>query len=684
MPEQSRQLAAIMFTDIVGYTALMGEDEQRAFELLKKNRLVQRPIIEKYKGRWLKEIGDGVLASFNAVSDAVYCAKAIQEACLKEDDLKLRIGIHLGEVVFEGDDVFGDGVNIASRLEPLAPIGGILVSESVFRNIENKKGIETEFLREETLKNVKHPVKIYQVEVEGVEAPDTISRTSTLASPNAPGSKPPTRKIFHQIKVGLTALGGLVILGLAYMLYDNSLNTTETAGSEPQAIDKSIAVIPFVNMSNDPEQEYFSDGMMEEILNHLVKIRDLQVISRTSVMRYKGTTKSSSEIAQELGVATILEGSVRKAGDRVRITQLWSESYDRKMDDVFAIQSEVAQQVASTLDAQIQSGIIERMDQMPTQNMEAYDLYLKALNLTFVADTNQIAREWLNQAIQLDSNFATAYALLGNSIIFQAGFTNNKNPSDIAAEGKAMLERALLLDPLDGIAHARMGGYYLWYEKDFNKAEIEYLTALRLAPSQQQTFYLDFLLAEGRFEEAISVGTKVLEIGSNNPANWGRNALLWAFNNEGEKMNESIRQAKQVPYNNILAITESARAYLVHKQYDQVLEILDLSKVVQQIPRVIGLKSIAYYKTGDIENHNKELNALIQKSTETAGGSPSFYIAMIYSSKSNIDEAFRWLEKSFQDNEIELYWLKVEPEFEPLRSDPRWQEMLDKVGFPEC
>ncbi len=152
MPEQSRQLAAIMFTDIVGYTALMGEDEEKAFELLEKNRLIQRPLIQQYNGRWLKEIGDGVLASFTTVSDAVYCAGAIQKACRVQPDLKLRIGIHEGEVVFKGEDVFGDGVNIASRLEPLAPIGGILVSESVHKNLLNKTGIETEFLREENLK----------------------------------------------------------------------------------------------------------------------------------------------------------------------------------------------------------------------------------------------------------------------------------------------------------------------------------------------------------------------------------------------------------------------------------------------------------------------------------------------------------------------------------------------------
>jgi len=162
---QSRQLAAIMFTDIVGYTKLMGEDEQKAFKLLKKNRSIQRPIIEKYNGRWLKEIGDGVLASFSTVTDAVYCAGTIQKTCESEPDLKLRIGIHEGEVVFEGDDVFGDGVNIASRLEPLAPIGGILVSESVHKNVTNKKGISSELVGQKELKGIKESLNVYQVEV---------------------------------------------------------------------------------------------------------------------------------------------------------------------------------------------------------------------------------------------------------------------------------------------------------------------------------------------------------------------------------------------------------------------------------------------------------------------------------------------------------------------------------------
>jgi len=208
---QSRQLAAIMFTDIVGYTALMGEDEQAAFELLKKNRAVQRPIIESFNGRWLKEIGDGVLASFSTVSDAVYCAATIQKTCENVPDLKLRIGIHLGEVVFEGNDVFGDGVNIASRLEPLAPIGGILVSESVNRDLGNKKNISSTFIREEQLKNVREPIKTYSVQVEGVE-PVVIPKSSA-------DSQQLSQKSNNPRKIGFTSLAIIVALVLVYFFY---------------------------------------------------------------------------------------------------------------------------------------------------------------------------------------------------------------------------------------------------------------------------------------------------------------------------------------------------------------------------------------------------------------------------------------------------------------------------------
>jgi len=684
MPDQTRQLAAIMFTDIVGYTALMGENEASAFQLLKKNRQVQKPIIEKYNGAWLKEMGDGVLASFQTVSDAVYCAIEIQHACNTEKDLKLRIGIHLGEVIMEDGDVFGDGVNIASRIEPLAPVGGIYVSESVFRNIENKEGIKSVFIREEILKNVKHPVRIYEVDVEGSEAviPDPLPKITT----KTPAWR---RPIFIILIVS-------VLLVISYLVYRNiSKNEVNKELGTIEEKEKSIAILPFADKSPEGNQEWYSDGMTEEIRKYLVQLQKLKITSGTATMHLKESDKSLKEIGEELGVAYILDGSVMRLDNNIKINvQLidvstgeyrWAESYDQELTGVFSILSEVAQKVASTLDDQIQPQLIERMEQMPTDNMEAYDLYLKTSSMIGVPTLENLERiGWLNQAIKLDSNFARAYALLGNYIIFQAGFAQNKNPADVGEEARALLEKALLLDPLDAIAHTMMASYSLWYGKDFNKAEMHYLIAKRLAPSDESSYasYHDLLLAEGRFQEAIPIGAKLLEIASNNPANWGRSSLQWAFNDDEGKMNKSIRRARQAPTDNILAFTESARAYLVQKQYAKVLEILDLSVDAQEIPRSMGLKSIAYYQIGDIENHNKELDSLIHRSTWTAGGSPSFYAAMVYASKENVDEAFKWLEKSYQDNEVELYWLKVEPEFETLHDDTRWVVMLDKVGFP--
>jgi len=299
----TRQLVAIMFTDIVGYTSLMEEDEEKAFELLHINRELQQPLVAQYMGNWIKEIGDGVLATFNTVTDAAACAINIQQACRNIAGLQLRIGIHLGEVIFENNDVFGDGVNIASRIQAMASIGGIWISEAVNKNLTNKKEIHTKFVNEVKLKNVKDGVQIYEIVFTG-DLPEAVGQ-------------PPHR----------------------------TQNTK-------QGSDKSIAVLPFVNMSNDPEQEYFGDGIAEEILNSIVHLRDLKVAGRTSSFQFKGKNVDLREIGEKLSVSNVLEGSVRKQGGKLRITaqlikvedgfHLWSERYDRDMGDIFAIQDEIS------------------------------------------------------------------------------------------------------------------------------------------------------------------------------------------------------------------------------------------------------------------------------------------------------------------------------------------------------
>ena len=260
---QTRQLAAIMFTDIVGYTALMGNDEQKAFTILTKNRSLQKSIIEQFNGRWIKELGDGVMASFNTVSDAVNAAIKIQQTCNAAKDFQLRIGIHLGEVVFENDDVFGDGVNIASRIQALATPGGVWISESVHNNVSNKNDINTEFVKVVHPKNVKEPVRIYQVKMEGVVTIKPVFSSTEI-------------KLFKHKNLFLLSIGLVLILASGYFIYNNfQKKSKEDIPSKVEVvIDKSIAVLPFVDMSALKDQEYFSDGLSEELLNLLAKIQN--------------------------------------------------------------------------------------------------------------------------------------------------------------------------------------------------------------------------------------------------------------------------------------------------------------------------------------------------------------------------------------------------------------------------
>ncbi|MCH8837503.1 MAG: hypothetical protein IIA60_06830 [Candidatus Marinimicrobia bacterium] len=496
-----RKLAAIMFTDIVGYTALMGNDEQKALQLLQKNRGLLKPIIEQFRGEWLKEMGDGTLSSFASAVDAVNCALAIQQVLKDDPDLKLRIGIHIGDVVFEGGDVFGDGVNVASRLEPLAEPGGICVSERVYEDIRNKAGIEAASIGEKTLKGVENPVKVYTV-------------TAMGALPRKPAWPSITNRSLWTKAAGMVVVA-MVAVAAVILFPLRERDTHEVA--VPRLGEKSIAVLPFANLSDSKEDEYFSDGVTDDIITHLAKIGDLKVISRTSVMLYKDSPKSLRVIADELGVSNILEGSVRRAGDKVRITgqlidartdeHLWAESYDRDLADIFAIQSDVARKIATALKAILSPEERQRLEQRPTASTAAYDYYLRAYDYERQGNerkTLEIASDLYQKAIAVDSSFAQAYARLGLNHLRIYWYGYDRTSQRLAMAWEAV-DKALRLKPDDPVVRVANGYYYYWGSRDYARALEEFYFAQRVEPGNglhaRNIAYIQRRL--GKFEEAV-------------------------------------------------------------------------------------------------------------------------------------------------------------------------------------
>jgi TolB-like protein/Flp pilus assembly protein TadD len=481
---QTRQLAAIMFTDIVGYTGLMGRDEQKAFELLQKNRALQKPIIEKFNGRWIKELGDGVMASFNAVSDAVAAAIEIQEVCNRANDFQLRIGIHLGEVVFENDDVFGDGVNIASRIQAIANPGSIYISESIYKSISNKKDFQVKYVKEEKLKNVKEKVKIFQVISDGI----------IIAHPPKIDLKIKSKPKFLFIFGTLIAL--LIAGYFINRFYIARHDYKNSNRGRPESIGKSIAVLPFVNMSADSSQEYFSDGMTESIITDLAQVPGLLVIARNSVFQYKGQAVDPVEVGNQLNVHYILQGRVQHSGDILRITvqlietgkgfNVWGNKFDSRLKNIFMIQDDISKNIIQALKIAIAKE--DSIVKPPTQNLEAYDYYLRGyyyFRMKSGTEKNLVDSSiaMFEKAVSLDPDFALAYAALAKAYVY-IFFAFNADPK-WETKGYIALEKALSLDPGLADAYVAKGNLTWTLSNGFphEKAINEFKHAIALNPN---------------------------------------------------------------------------------------------------------------------------------------------------------------------------------------------------------
>ncbi len=478
MSDSFHQLAAILFADIVGYSAMMQEDEQGAVEKVNHFREVLEIISSELNGKIIQYYGDGGLLLFNSSTDAAEFAKLLQSDLNEDPHVPVRIGIHMGDVLLHHGNVFGDVVNIASRIQALAPPGGIYISEMVYRNIVNKQGLDCQFIKEEALKNIKEPTKIYELLTQN--SPLTVEKN---IEPSGKTSKKPPKT--------------------------------------------SVAVLPFFNMSNDQDQEYFSDGLTEDIITQLSKIKALKVVSRTSVMQYKKNPKPIRDIGRELGVSVILEGSVQRSAEKVRITaqlidavsdeHMWSDSYDRDAKDIFSIQREVAISIADVLNATLSVTETQQLDHTPTANLQAYDLYLRGKYLIEKRDREDLmmARDLFQEAVTKDSNFANALSGLAVTYLLSS-YRGYEDPSRMLYMAKKHIDQAISLDPTSGETQASLG--YWYHQKfDWHAAEITYRRALDLNANQSNVYLWLALLLEGKGdeEEAIKMYDKGTSI---NPA----------------------------------------------------------------------------------------------------------------------------------------------------------------------
>lgn len=674
---QSRQLAAIMFTDIVGYTTLMGEDEQKAFELLKKNRNVQRPIIEKFNGRWLKEIGDGVLASFDSVVDAVNCAATIQRTCENEPDLKLRIGIHLGDVIFEGNDVFGEGVNIASRLEPLAPIGGILVSESVNRNLGNKTNIVSTFVREEQLKNVKEPLKTYAITITDA-TPYVMDVKAIVVGQRTTNKRNP--------KYIILTVGAIILLSLAYLRY-SSWQSPDINEPIFSIADKSIVVLPFSDMSPDNDQEFFSDGMMEEILNHLAKIEDIKVISRTTAMRYRGTSKSVSEIAKELGVATALEGSVRKDGDQLRITlqliegasdtHLWSQSYDRQMTSIFEIQSDVAKRVAEVLHTELSPEARLKIESKPTSSTKAYNLYLLGRYFWYQRTRQGLEKslDYFEQSIAIDPEYALAHAGLADGYLILVAYGHM--PQDIGFPlAKEYAQKAMEINPNLAQAYATLGTIAKreWRWQDARRLLSK---SIALDPNyvMARHWYAEYLFVMGPNDiliEQIQDGLRI------DPLSFLMQSQLANFYYDMGDLEKALSE-----YQRVLELDPMDLRHSYQGMFKIFLEMGNSEEAFNCIKTSHEVHNYAWDQSYEKAYQEQGMNGFLHKWLENSLMNPNFppHIAELYIILREKQLALDWIEKSYESNITYLPDRLTGRFYQDLRSEPRFIAILEKMGL---
>jgi adenylate cyclase len=589
-----RRLTAILSADAKGYSRLMGTDEVTTVKTLKAYRQIMAEFVNKHRGRVVDSPGDNLLAEFQSVVDAVQCAIEIQEALKVQNEklpdeqkMEFRIGVNLGDVIFDEDRIYGDGVNIAARLEGLADGGGICISGSAYWHVGNKIRMGCEYIGEHHVKNISKPVRVYKVwkdteatecRVGMIEKGHSLKRTVSIAA------------------AVIILLVGVGVIFWSYKPISSLTRTKDYASQEvvrPFSNKPSIAVLPFKNLSDDPAQAYFSDGITNDLITDLSKFRDLIVLASNKVFKYKGKKVDLVKVGQALGARYILDGSVQKSGKQVRINaqlidamtaqNIWADRYDRKFKDIFKLQDEIIETVARKLALKVDEAERERAMRKDTKNLEAYDYILRGYHQLYkrTRESNGKAKAFFKKAIDLDSNYASAYVGLAKVRRWDAAMGYTEFPDKAIQQAEKLLKKALSIDDSNTGAHTELGYVYMRYtEYDLAISELE--QALELNPNDWRIFRImaPVMLYSGRIDEALE---------------WYHNSMRYdPDTSAGMLMNMGI-------------------AYLLKEQYDESVNWLKKSRA--KWPNFLGnhiVLAAVYAQMDQLDHARQEANEVLR------------------------------------------------------------------------
>ena len=710
----TRKLVAVVFSDIVGYTRLMGEDEERAYTLLKENNEIHLSIIEKYNGELIKELGDGILSIYPSVEAALLASIEIQQYYYKRNTIEIRIGIHHGDIIYDNHDVFGDAVNIASRIQAIGVGGCILISKKVKELISDKISIAKIPMGKYELKNVFRPIEIFAIGANGVKVPRKIDIEKNQAA------------LQKKWVTGVSIFTAILVIVLAYFALTPLFQPTS-----PES--KSVAVLPLKNLNFDAQKDFFSDGLSEDIITQLTKINSIQVISKSSIDKLRNKTLTYAQIAEELGVSAILDGSVQWSGDELRIRvqlidtktneNMWSETFDPELEDVFAVQSEIAQMIAVQLEGSLTETEITQLEKKPTTDFEAYESYLKGRQKYnyYQFDSVKLAIQDFKNAISIDPNYALAYTGLADAYAQMYG-TFGEGDAYMDSSLNAS-QKAIDLDPELPGGYLSKGVIY-YYQNRYDLALPQIQKAYDLNPNHSRAVgnLATVYMITGQLDKALPLQKRASGLNPNSYIPF--QIVGWIYRILGDQKEAQIWLDKSLSIQEVSETYEQlAYSFLIEDETSRAMELIpkilslgqtysnyeiagkiaffaqDFAKAESHLKRSIELREtnsldeyfsapiyLAYIlnKNGQADQIIEVLgNSLELRIEELENSSQEDELALmvsaIYLLKNDESASLEYLKKAKELHWVDVFEVQNNALFQNLKSNKEYQELLKEI-----